>query len=69
MEPTMTHHDYEPGSRVHVQIADGGRSRWMAATFLGTAVGATRHSSPFLVVQTRDGRVWPHCSPRCVRAA
>jgi hypothetical protein len=63
------HHDYEPMSRVKVQVSERGRARWLVGTFLGTDVGAQMSALPFLVVQTRDGRVWPACSPDYVRAA
>jgi hypothetical protein len=65
----MTHHDYTPGARVQVCIArPGRRAAWLSAEFLGTRVGATHHSRPFLVVQTRDGVVHDTCAPEYVRA-
>jgi hypothetical protein len=61
------HHDYEPGARVDVQIDANGRTRWRAATFIGTRVGVQYNNCTFLVVETRDGRVWSTCAPECVR--
>jgi hypothetical protein len=63
------HHDYEPMSRVKVQVSERGRTRWLVGTFLGTNVGIQMSAATFLVVETRDGRVWPTCCPECVRAA
>jgi hypothetical protein len=64
-----SHHDYVPGTPVLVLIDGVSGARWHAATFLGTRVGVQLYNATFLVVQTRDDRVWDQCCPSCVRPA